>query len=396
MNIHCFYELVTKILTGEASENEKRIFDEYLCFPEYQAIYKLLRKEWEKELNIQLDEFNLEKGLNRLREKISKSDNLFAKKKTIRRRKVALLSVAAIVLALLAIGIVWPDLQSEPDILRFAETTQRDITTGDTRLILEDQNEVVITSDDSQIDYTSLQGNVIVTGEERIEHPVTDSPISYNTVIVPYGKRSKVILADQSEVWLNSGSRLIYPADFSAAAQREVFLEGEALFEVKPQDNKPFIVRTREIEIKVLGTVFNVSAYSDDSLTETVLEKGSVTIRSVDFKLLKQPEISILPGTLAQYSSATKKIIQQQVCTERYTSWHNGYLLYEQEPLSNIVKKLSRYYVREVKLGTQSLGLDTFSGKLELKTDVQEVLETIAFVSSLQIEKRNNELILKK
>lgn len=393
-NIHLFYELASKVLTEEASKNEKQAFEEYLKNPEYKDTYEWLRDEWQKELKIQSDAFNLERGVAQLRQKIKQSDERVAnERKTVRLRRI-FQSTAAILILLISIRIVFSQLYSEPEIAKFAATNPCDVKNGDTRLILENQYEVVIESDDSEIDYTSGKGKIIINDKDSKEQIVAESGTVYNTVVVPYGKRSKIVLSDRSEVWLNSGSRLVYPAEFGKG-KREVFLEGEALFEVHHNTAKPFVVLTNDIEVEVLGTIFNLSAYPDDRFTETVLERGSVAIGNKNDKLLKHSSVQITPGTLARYNPESNKITREQVNTELYTSWRNGYLLYEQEPLSSIVKKLSRYYVCEIQFSERLLGNETFSGKLELKDDIQNVLETIAFVSSLQIEKKNNVLTLK-
>ncbi len=113
-----------------------------------------------------------------------------------------------------------------------------------------------------------------------------------NQIIIPYGKRSDITLADGTHIWLNSGSQLSYPSEFKTDS-REVYLSGEAFFDVKANPNKPFYVITRDIKIKVLGTRFNVSSYNEDNTTQTVLLKGKVTTGKN--KIFAQT-IDLMPG----------------------------------------------------------------------------------------------------
>src|SRR5690606_14480825 len=94
-----------------------------------------------------------------------------------------------------------------------------------------------------------------------------------NEVIIPYGKKSELLLADGTKVWLNAGSRLAFPSRFTRNT-REVFLEGEACFQVAKNEEQLFIVKAGNLDVKVLGTHFNVSAYPADATIETVLLEG--------------------------------------------------------------------------------------------------------------------------
>ena len=123
----------------------------------------------------------------------------------------------------------------------------------------------------------------------------------YNTLIVPYGKRSQLQLADGSKVWLNSGSKLVYPVTFEGK-RREVYIEGEAIFDVAHNAKQPFIVLSKDHEIEVLGTLFNVSNYLDDESISTTLKNGSVQIRYKTDSFLKGRKVlKIVPGTRSVY-----------------------------------------------------------------------------------------------
>jgi len=119
---------------------------------------------------------------------------------------------------------------------------------------------------------------------------------------------------------LNSGSKLVYPVVF-AEKKREVYIEGEAVFDVAHMKDKPFVVSTKDFDIKVLGTVFNVSAYPDDKYSSTVLEQGKIELIYRGASILSQEKLDISPGYMAVFDRNQKTFEQQQVNTQKYLSW---------------------------------------------------------------------------
>ena len=394
MDRNIFFEIATKVLANEATPSEKESLKVFLADEEYQELYLWLKTEWEKEIKEANQHFDYSKGLEILRAKILVSER---EKQTPRKMALfnrRLLQTAAIFFFLLASSVLLFLHNEKPSIADFAQNNTEEITNGETRLILQGKNKIEITSENASISYTSADGTVTVNNNKQIKQELAKNEITYNTVIVPYGKRSKIVLADSSVIWLNSGSRFIYPVQFSEE-KREVFLEGEALFEVAHNSHKPFSVVTNNIEVKVLGTVFNVTAYPDDKFTNTVLERGSVEIEYPGQSILKHSTLKITPGTSAIYNPEEKTISQQQVETKYYTSWREGILLYQHQSLAEIVKKLSRCYNVEISTDNVELAETCFSGKLDLKEDVLNVLETIAFASNLEIETKNKQIVIK-
>lgn len=303
-------------------------------------------------------------------------------------------SVAAVLLLVLAGSIlIHNQARNINDITSYAETVDIHPDADNTRLILQGEKEVLIESKNAELEYDD-EGGVVIDKEKEFEQETTANEVTFNTIIVPYGKRSQITLADNSTVWLNSGSKLVYPAKF-AGKKREVFLEGEAIFDVSHNAQKPFYVVSKDVEVKVLGTVFNVSAYPDDDYTNTVLESGSVELKYNSNSILKQSKITITPGTLAQYTPSSKTIKQQQVNTKHYTSWRNGELFFESEPLANIIKKVGRFYNVEIKIANPVLSKETFSGYLDLKQTATEVLDVIARTMELNITEIENQIIIK-
>jgi len=200
-----------------------------------------------------------------------------------------------------------------------------------------------------------------------------------NELIVPRGYRIKLELADGTMVWLNSESRLKYPVEFTEDTRR-ICLIGEGYFEVKHSETNPFIVETSDIEIEVLGTSFNVSAFPNDSHITTTLVDGSVKLHTT----CKRNAITLLPNQSGIYSLSSHDIEVLNVDTEEHTSWINGYYTFNSESLDIVIKKLVRSYGIPISIADQELKKYKFSGKLELKQTLQEVLEVLKLVAPLE------------
>lgn len=206
-----------------------------------------------------------------------------------------------------------------------------------------------------------------------------------NHVVVPYGKRSELALSDGTHIWLNSGSQISYPDEFNGKT-REVFISGEAFFDVASYNDRPFFVNTKEMKIRVLGTRFNITAYKDDSTVQTALMSGKV---SVGRNTLFARSIEIAPGEKAVFDKEDGVISKEAADLQFINSWVHGYLILRNEPTTGIFKRLERYYNQTI-ITDGKFDDITFSGKLHLKDNLQDVLENIAFASSLKIIHENN------
>jgi len=246
----------------------------------------------------------------------------------------------------------------------------------DVVLQLSENENVLIKDDSSRIEYSSDDHAIKISNSKTIRKEEIAAN-SYNTLIVPYGKRSEIILSDGTKVWLNSGSKLVYPSFFSGS-KREVFLIGEAIFDVVENKEKPFYVSTNDYVVKVLGTVFNISNYPDDAFTSTVLKSGLVQIDYREKGVFRfKKSIELLPGNKATYQRGNDKLITSKVDVDPYFSWKDGVLMFKNDPLENIIKRVSRYYNVEVLITSDELKHERFSGHLNLKEDIIQVIEVI-------------------
>lgn len=167
-----------------------------------------------------------------------------------------------------------------------------------------------------------------------------------NTIHIPYGKSFKLTLNDGTQVHLNSGSTLTYPQFFSDNSKREVFLVGEAYFAVAKDSKRPFIVKSKNIDIAVLGTQFNVSAYPDDNKNTVVLVEGSLEIQSIDNTHNK---VLLKPHQKAELDIKSGRDIEiSDVSVSKYILWKEGEMYFYNEAFHDILIKLERHFNVEI------------------------------------------------
>ena len=375
-NILADSKLADNLITGELQANQESD-KEFRLAKDIQQSIKSAKNKMSTEHKLLLDQ------------------RIIVSIKSAKRRKIIFrISSAAVFLVMVGI-ITFFNMTNEPGILRYAKTESGPIESEYTKLVLSGRNEIQIISKESKIEY-SANGKIINIDEQSTpDQPISIVENEYNTLIVPFGKRSRLTLPDNTVVWLNSGSKLIYPVKFSSK-KREVFLEGEAMFKVSHDENLPFFVLTSNLDIKVLGTIFNVCAYSDDTTVNTVLESGSVEIRYKSALFALQNKEQMVPGMMAVYNTNEKSIVQTMVNTKNFTSWKDGYVILEKSTLGSIIKKLSRYYNVKIEFEKPELEAETFSGYLDLRDSAIKVLELISEMVDIEIEQDDTTIRIKK
>lgn len=269
----------------------------------------------------------------------------------------------------------------------YAEETQIPSRLEGPVLILPEGESIALNKTESSLDYSNPE-NVLVNNETKLLSRNNAEKLLKNQVIIPYGNRSKITLSDNTVVWLNAGSRLIFPSEFSGK-MREVLLFGEAFFDVSENKEMPFIVKTSSLEVKVLGTEFNVSAYPEDNTVQTVLKEGSVSIRRNNSGFFES-DIILKPNQMAVFNKNTLDSKIYDVDAAYYTIWVNGLLSFDDQDFNRIIKKIERYYNIQIRYTDPLVGLQKISGKLDLNKNLEEVFEYLAKVSSTEIRKIDN------
>jgi ferric-dicitrate binding protein FerR (iron transport regulator) len=188
------------------------------------------------------------------------------------------------------------------------------------------------------------------------------------------GEHRYLELVDGTKVWLNSASRLTYSNNFASEEKREVFLEGEAFFDVAENKDRPFIVNTADIAIKVLGTAFNVKSYPGDAMVETTLVRGKITLESKQEGKAGGPVVMI-PNEQAVFIKDSKKIVlENNVPSDNFTDWKNGWIVFDDKPFSYIKETLERWYNVTIVVEDENSLSCTFTARFKDKS-LQEVLE---------------------
>lgn len=209
-----------------------------------------------------------------------------------------------------------------------------------------------------------------------------------NKLVVPYGKRSKITLADGTLVWLNSGSTLEFPSRFEEK-NREISLTGEMYIEVAKNKNAPFQVHTSGFNVNVLGTKFNVSAY-EKQLQSVVLVEGCVSLKTKGQNVgnqLKPNEIAFLENNNSFRKEETE--------VSRHISWINGYITLNQTHISDVIKYIERYYNLSFEFvnihNTENM---TCNGKLFLSDNLDNVIKSVAIMLDMKYRKENNKIYI--
>jgi len=311
------------------------------------------------------------------------------------KRLIVLSKYAAVALLFFAIGALLFYRQPANTSAFYTFNSDDKAPAGQAQLIRANGDQVILDDQRSVIKYQ--RSGELVINSDTLKPVKTDlkktQPL--NQLIIPYGKMSEILLPDGTKVFLNAGSRLAYPDHFFGEF-REVMLLGEAYFEVMHDSKHPFVVQVNDLSVKVLGTRFNVSAYSADSQIETVLVEGKVSVKQNGAGFFTQAT-ELVPGQLASFDKQTNDIRLKQINVADYILWTQGMMKFETADLNRIIKKLERYYNIRFRFDDPMLGTFKISGKLELKEDLNEVLERIARTASVKIEKQGeNEYIILK
>lgn len=290
-------------------------------------------------------------------------------------------SIALIVATTLSY-LVLKDKFSENNIDYFARTAISQVEKeklSDEIVLVRDKHSFTITGDSAFIDYS--KDKALIINNEKVDD--TEGTSSYNQLVVPYGKRSFVTLSDGTKIWVNAGTRIIYPVTFNNKF-REIYVDGEIYADIAPDKSCPFILKTKEMDIRVLGTELNITAYEADSTRQVILVEGAVQIhnRTGDKKTL-----DLTPNQRFYATNYASRV--QQVDVSYYISWKDGYYLFKDEYLSSILHKVSRYYGIKI-IFDNSLPDVICSGGLDMKENIERVLAGICESTPVTYELKDN------
>lgn len=360
-------------------------FENYFeTFPEKKNEIIELKEEL---LQLKFSDKPVQKGLkNEIYNRILIDLNKLEKKRHFVRKLSGFAKYAAIAIIFFAFGAL---LFYKKDVVnpQFYSQNLREPQFGEEALLIRSNGEnIVLDKKNSVIEYTE-HGEVRVNDNllEPVDKPEKRTP-EMNQLVISYGKTSEILLPDGTKVFLNAGSRLVYP-EFFVDKNREVFLVGEGFFEVSHDSKHPFVVQTTDVKIKVLGTKFNVSAYPSDNTIKTVLTEGKVSMYTNNAGLFSDSR-ELQPSQLASFDKTTREIQLKTVETDNYTLWKDGLFKYESTDLNRITKKLERFYNIRFLYTDPMDGFISISGKLRLNEDKDEIINRLAVVASVKISKK--------
>ncbi len=375
---------ILKYLTNEATSEDLDLLSDWILEEENQQIFDdYIKLHFETTMAMNQPDTD----------KIKKKLLLQIKRNKNRRVKLVLLNTmkyAAIAVVFLALGYFYQNNSS-----------------GEERnnVLIPQEESITITLDNGVIEtldpigskkLKDSQGNVIGSQDKsKLTYQKTSSinELVYNTLNVPYGKRFDIVLADGTHVFLNSGTSLRYPVTFLEGLERAVFLKGEAYFDVVEDENHPFIVTANDVDIKVLGTKFNVSHYPEDQNINTVLVEGSVELRTKTAAEKNAESIILKPGFKAEWHQNTNAISIENVDTRLYTAWVQGKLIFRNTPFRQIRQALERQYNVTIKNENLDLDEQLFDATFDIET-IEEILESFSKSYAITYVIVDNEVII--
>ncbi len=219
------------------------------------------------------------------------------------------------------------------------------------------------------------------------------SAIQYTETIAPRGQKSQIVLSDGTKVWLNSDTKIRYPGQFDKN-QRDVYLDGEAFFEVTKNKHQPFLVHTLGPDVKVLGTKFNVKAYPDENQVETSLFEGRVDL------ILKNPDTDqtfdkeLNPGQSIIYSGTSHQLTSSLFPGDEIDGWKKNQLIFKDDTFVKLVRKIERWYDVEVfydekKFDNRRLTVELFEGER-----LEKLMNILSLALSVNYQYEKGKIIL--
>jgi ferric-dicitrate binding protein FerR (iron transport regulator) len=360
-------EIIHKYLSNEASEPEVEALFEWIdASDENKKQFISLKKTW---------------ALTTLSEEIQNNSapviSIHPKKKAIQYLKYAAVFLVLFGFGKLAFDLSQKSKSSKEIVLELADGRSEIISKENQRQLVNDKGDLIAKKFPNQIIYFGK---------------VQDQEVVYNTLKVPYGKRFKLTLSDGTVVSLNSGTTLRYPEQFGINGKRNVYLTGEAFFEVAKDKQHPFIVNANKVDIEVLGTKFNISAYPENPSVNSTLVEGSIQMYEVENK---ENLVVLKPNQMATWQNNSKKITTKEVDPSFYAAWTKGELAFKDTPFSTIAKIIQRTYDVEIINENAVLAKQNFTGTIKISdSSVENILELLKRDTPFQYSIKQNTITI--
>ncbi len=377
--------LVGKYLADNLTEEERSLLEEWIALSErnrrwFQRVTDEKYRTW-KGSNVRL--VDVERGWQDLQSKRSK--------KAGKRLWVRWCRYAAILVLPLLVGIIIYRYTEEPQV---EETTTITSGTSKARLILANGTSISLEQQQKRV-VEEENGTRIDLQQQQVvyENAISDEyeELVYNELVIPRGGEYSLTLSDGTVVYMNADSKLRFPVKFDRNL-RMVELEGEAYFKVQRNEKVPFIVKTSQISVQVLGTEFNVSAYAEELVIQTTLVSGAVKVFSEDEK----ESVILRPGEQAEFSRITHEIQLETVDVSYVTAWKDGRLRFQEKPLFEIMKNVARWYDVEIIYEDEEVKYYPFGCNFNRMATIESLLQIFEATGTIETRVQGRKIWIKE
>jgi len=377
-------ELIWKSVNGTASDEELAFLNGWLDEDDSH------RKYYEKARQF----FSNGSSLNFTREKMDTAWKKFEEKERLSARLSGriVLVAASVVAGLLVTGLLFyfPG-NMKPKDQPAEQVTAINPGTGKARLTFEDGRTFDLTTDAELL--IREQGTTIRNKENRLEYIASgdrQQEAEYHILQIPRGGEFSLVLSDGTKVWLNAGSLIRYPVEFTGNVRRVDF-EGEAYFEVAPDKKRPFRIMTGNQQVEVLGTSFCITSYEEDPAILTTLVEGRVQV-----SLKNDPDVFqvLNPNEQSYYPKNGNTILKRTVDPSPYIAWREGRFVFQDELLVHIMQTLSRWYNVDVIFAGEKAKHMRFTGNLERYAGFEEILKKIEKTHEVKFYVKGNQITI--
>lgn len=386
MKSETIYEIMLSVLSGEATADERCLLDEWLARSEanrrqYEQVGRLYRS-FPVTAKQDASGYDVEQAWKAV------------SSRTVRKKTFDLkrwLPYAALVAVVLSAGVYWMGRPVEKGWTAGIGTLEN---ISQPTLLLENGERIPLKQDSFSI----RQGNMMVCNHPsgqlsyKPDHhsDSCEEESTWNHLAIPKGNAYELELADGTHVWLNAESELSYPTRFTGDV-REVRLKGEAFFDVAKNPDCPFVVRTDEVAVRVLGTSFNVSSYRSEQTASVTLVRGAVSVQADGGEAFR-----MAPSEQFRYDKESHESDIHVVDTDLYTSWIKGEYIFRDTPLDKIFDKLSHWYDFSVRYQDNRLRNKRFSFVVDRTISLEQLLDLVSFTSDVKLEQGEGKVIYVK
>ena len=375
-------EAITKYLNNQSSAEDIEKLSEWLNKANNEKLFnEYVKINYAAEYN--MTNFDINKAKTQLLQSIRKDKNIFFQK-----RFQNILKYAAVILVIISGGYFYHH-------ENYTESNNGVITPHQGSITLELENGMIeVINPKTSKEIRDSQGNIVGDQQnDQISYSgnTASEELVYNKLTVPYGKRFNIQLSDGTQVYLNSGTVLKFPVKFLSGKDRQVYLQGEAYFDVAKDKVHPFKVKADDLNVEVLGTQFNVQAYQEDNTTDVVLVEGSVGLFTgeSDSELYK-----LRPGERGIFQKDKGQILSENVNTTVYTAWRKGELVFRNMNFQNIVLKLERHYNVKIENNNEDLNNEVFNASFNNES-IENVLSYFQDISDMSYKVKGDSIYIK-